>query len=823
MKSSETHVREEGNWPIDVAALLASLVGMLLGFQYTTLEKLAVLPPGAGFKSLSAFMEMVREAVDFTWADAVLPALMALVGASLVVLEIRGRRFSLFLGQILATEGRTLWGLGAGCLVLVRFYLARGQLSWGGDAAEHIAYATLAARSFAAGEFPIWTNAFGGGTPYLQFYGFLFFYLTGLVELVLRDLFLSLKLVLAAGHVASGLGMYCLVRVACRSRPAGFIAGLAYVLSFWHTQQVLIMGRLPLSLFYALLPWPFYCFERLRLLRRRRTALAGGGLALGGLALVHPGYAFWATVFLGLYVLLRSWRIQGQRGRGLLGRGLLMLGGGVALGANLTLPMWLERDYTCLRGGVSLASVPDPRWQHLLLWSNFRFRLVPLPEDQLHWYGGYLGLSLVVLAALGLLLPVLKKKARRGPVLAGGACFCLSLLLVGGYRWSVLQALPVIQAFNAGRFLLFIVFSMSLMAGIGLNSLLRHRGAGKDLRVIAGVLFIVMIDLGTTTFQQPYIPHEVNPTSYSRELVHSFAEEVAEFREGELPGFRMCATTSRIHPFVAISWLYLQSGVPSVQVLYNEAPLAFDSLTKPWTQFATPVFDEVGSPEALGLHPDAGLIYAGFSLLNVRYLLALRMDGEVFKIGWKYCTPLLVSPRIVGYPAEEFAELRSAGKLEALMRDLFPERNDLELLKEIFPGLWILRATGVHIGEGTCERIILRDYEGEHDLGTAPRAEVLEHRVWNQRVELRVRVSSSCYARLAYAYYPYLRVEVNEREVKPMQTAGGFISLPLERGEHRIVLTPYLSLLRRGLLVLDLVLLGGAVLMILAERRRERA
>ena len=41
------------------------------------------------------------------------------------------------------------------------------------------------------------------------------------------------------------------------------LAGLAYVLSFWHTQQVLIMGRLPLSLFYALLPLPFYFWEGL--------------------------------------------------------------------------------------------------------------------------------------------------------------------------------------------------------------------------------------------------------------------------------------------------------------------------------------------------------------------------------------------------------------------------------------------------------------------------------------------------------------------------------------------------------------------------------
>jgi hypothetical protein len=41
------------------------------------------------------------------------------------------------------------------------------------------------------------------------------------------------------------------------------LAGLAYVLGFWHTQQVLIMGRLPLSLFYALLPLPFYFLEGL--------------------------------------------------------------------------------------------------------------------------------------------------------------------------------------------------------------------------------------------------------------------------------------------------------------------------------------------------------------------------------------------------------------------------------------------------------------------------------------------------------------------------------------------------------------------------------
>ena len=66
---------------------------------------------------------------------------------------------------------------------------------------------------------------------------------------------------MAGTHIISGIGMYFFVGNLCQSRRAGFIAGLGYVLCFWHTQQVLIMGRLPLSLFYALLPWPFYAVE----------------------------------------------------------------------------------------------------------------------------------------------------------------------------------------------------------------------------------------------------------------------------------------------------------------------------------------------------------------------------------------------------------------------------------------------------------------------------------------------------------------------------------------------------------------------------------
>ena len=131
-----------------------------------------------------------------------------------------------------------------------------------------------------------------------------------------------------------------------------------------------------------------------------------------------------------------------------------------------------------------------------------------------------------------------------------------------------------------------------------------------------------------------------------------------------------------------------------------------------------------------------------------------------------------------------------------------PDQNVATLIHEM----------GVNIQNRTCERIFLKGYAPREELATSAEVQVLEHRVWNQRVVLRIHTSSPCFARLAYAYYPYLRVLVNGHPVEPLRTADEFIALRLEGGEHEIVLEPYLSPLRRTLLVVNIVLLALAVL-----------
>jgi len=287
------------------------------------------MPPGR-FRSLTDLLSTARDhGVVFSATDGLLAMMIVLLTCGIVVVEWRGGGLTRFLHETLTSDRATLALLAVISVVLVRCYFVPGEPAWSGDGPAHLAYARFAAASLALGEAPIWTNFAGAGTPYLQFYGVLFPWLVGFVQLVVDDPWIAIKLLLGGAHVISGLGVYRFVGRAQRSRAAGLVVGLAYVASFWHLQQVLIMGRLPLSLVYVLLPWPFWAVEGLRFRQDSARAVLAGGVSLGALILTHPRYGFWATASVAGYAGLRlgQWRSQADlRGRlGALGFLLLAL------------------------------------------------------------------------------------------------------------------------------------------------------------------------------------------------------------------------------------------------------------------------------------------------------------------------------------------------------------------------------------------------------------------------------------------------------------------------------------------------------------------
>lgn len=800
-------------WPRDIIALVSALAALLIYFQYTTLFKFAVLMPSHRYRSLSGFIRDVKRQVPFEVTDEIVAGLILTAFVIIFVLELRRKRLSTFLSKVFETEKRTLFAIFLTCLFCVRFYFARGGLPWAADANFHIGYAWIASRAFSQGEIPIWTNYFGTGGPYCQFYGFLFFYLTGAVDLLFSNLEFSLKLVMGASHVISGIGMYLFVRTLF-DRQAGFIAALAYVMCVWHTQQVFMMGRFPLSVFYALLPFPFYFFESLRVRSHRFAYATGGALTLGLLAFTHPGYAFWATGLFVLYVCIRIWIDPDRRAIYAVCRhSLLLLSGGLVIGAYLTVPMWLERENVGLDSGLDLSGLPDPTLGQLLNWSNYRFRLFSIETN--HWYGGYLGLSLIALSLVGLAGTLLFRSRQPGSRTPGAAkredarmklaadlppkswpaivCLIVSLVLVFGYRWPVLESLGVVQAFNAGRYLLFVVFFLSAMAGLGSVALVhfcQFRRSGIDVFTV--LLIIVFADLGPATFQQPYFPQSGlnEPYLIGTEATQLLQSEASQFPGGEIPNFRTYyATDTDYRPF-SISYLAIKTGLATFFGLFNEAPLAANIFCRPLEtslNSAIRMAERLESPAT----QDFGPLNDGLYLLNTKRFIARHSEREELMI-W---TLPAVSPVVVSSTVEDW-DLPVNSRVDSQAHSTL-----MQLIKKI----------GVNQVENSCDRILLAGYKGTEDLGTSPSVEVLEHRVWNQRVELSIRTSSPCFARLAYAYYPHLNVTVNGNRVVPYQTAGRFIAVRLSEGEHRILLEPVLSPLRRGLLILNIAIVAVCI------------
>jgi len=787
--------------PREIPFLLLFLAVLLFCFQYLTLEKFNVLPPGVSYLSIPYFYEIVRETVPLSFFDGFLLICIISVSFFLLVLQFWKRRLTQFLIPIFASETKTLTLLLCTSFVLVRFYFARGNLNWAADASIHISLSYLANLSFSQGEWPIWTNLMGAGTPHFQFYGFLFYYLVGLLNQLLADLPLTIKISLAIGHITSGLGMYLFVRLLTHSRKSAFLGGLAFVLCFWHTQQVLIMGRLQLSLFYALLPWPFYFFERLRLPRARAQAVSAGALTLGSLAFTHPGYGFWATFFFGLYGILR---LSGFRHRKDLRKisayflGLLVCG--IAFGAFLTLGMLCERGGTGLQSGIRIIS-PGPTWHHVLVWSNFRFWLLPMPDFDYHWNGGYLGLSLVLLSLAGFTGLVLPRfRWQTNPLLASWTCLVVALLLAFAHHLPPLRDLVVVQAFPGGRYLLFVAFFLALTTGVG-SRVLSSRGRGE--KITPFLIILLLVDLGPTTFQHPYTPSQEEGVQFSE-----FKKKARAFRQtGQLPNYRLFWAHGGTYTFFANGFLPFSSQTPTPHGLLNGDLKTMADFADPLERYISFRLKDLKSGFHLSSLENWEEILGGLRMLNIRHLLGTPDRGNdihVFDLPGN--TPILVSPQAANYQAEKWKTALEPQFLQEFLsaQGVSNEADlNLDILRKIVPVLSIIQKTGVPSIGMTCERILLRDFTGEPNLATQPRATLIDHQVRHQRVDLKVRVSAPCYARLAYSFSPHLRVTVDGKPVVPQETAGHFIALLLRAGEHHIVLEPHLSRLRTSLLVLD--------------------
>lgn len=796
--------------PTLAIGLLSSLGGLLFFLQYHTLKKFEALPKGLNFTAPTPFLQTVHETLHFDALDFFLSIAFIALIAILIALEIRRHTLSHFFSYTFASQRRTRYLLLVSCSASARYYFASGGLNWVGDAPGHILYAQAAAQTLAAAQFPFHTFLFGLGSPYMLNYGPLFYTIAGLIDLFIGDITTSLKVLMGLAHIGSGLTMYAWANRALRSRRAGFISGLAYVLCFWHMQQVLIMGRLSLALFYTLLPLPFYYIERLATPTPRPLLAIPGGIALGALSLTHPGYGFFAFTFVAFYAAARidtaQWRDQAWPL-------CLVVLTGFALSAYINVGMLFEKAGTGLQTmnmgtQLSLTSnqlVPDPTWQHLFVWSNFQFRLF---GSSAHWYGGYLGLSVSLLAAVALFFPLRSlSTTRREALRAGKTCLGLSLALIFLYRYPPLTFIHLVQAMNAARYLLFLACFLSFMAGVGTYLLTRYKKVDLPRsRWFSILLLALVIDLGPTTFQHPYQPTDNNHIAKADAPWAFYRQRALPFiKAHQLPPQRIAWLHGNVYPIFAMGFLPFATLMPTAN-----SPLVgeWDTLHRfygPLQHFGNQLMAHTKDPNSLQNSADFSLIADGLYLLNIDEMLVTWGDGHLVAYHLPTASPLVASAHLRGVDDGEMDLALIDDMLEQTRRWPWLAAETPALQHRILRALWIVQQTQPDPPSATSQQILVKGYPGTLDFDTEPVVELVGHTLTHQYARIDFDAQTPCFARLAYAYNPNLRVEVDGQPVKIWKTAGHLIALPLPAGQHSIELYLELSPLRRSLLAMGLL------------------
>jgi len=678
--------------------------------------------------------------------------------------------------------------LAAGALVSGYAYLAPGHPT-SPDVWSHLTRQTIVHQSLREGTSPFYTFMFYSGYPHLRFYPPLFAFLGGLLMFVFRGGPVpAMKVLMFLLHLASGLTMFLFLRRRTRSPWGASIGALVYLLVPWRVVNTAVIANSPQTAVYPFLPLAFLALDRL-LERSSLRNVALLGLWCAFLVLGHTFYAVYAVVFVAGWALLRrGWRALPALGAA----GLTAL----VLAGFYVVPFLVQ-----FRGHVypqPATTLPVPDIGRLLN-----------PWSQPAGYGGtYLGLSAVLLVlGSGVVVFFSARFRREAPVLFG---LVLSLLLVfivprlGGPGKALTAGLPGV------RFLVFLVFFGAALAGSGV-AWLEQRIVGRR-----GLRLLVPLAVGVLLFGD-CLPHLLRIRHSTTLGFLDVRQEVYDIiaEQGGTKVLDLDRHGDRLDDFRRLACF------PSAGFLHGGLPTA---LGPAYYQFASPVMRyvypwvnrlsrELADTTEAELSPDAldGLALMGVShVVTFPTLVSLEQEnGEpvsyvTVKPGLNWDTrflemqaepplvfaptgflPTLASNRIVVLPGEEVVQEKTlmiagdwAGLLEACNVDRFASSVNF-----------------IPVHEGT----------GPQVLSGSPGVRLLGSEVWHDRVRLSVSVRSDCFLRLAYSFYPWLRLTVDGVETEFSETKDHFIWFRCPAGEHELVLEAPLGPLRTAMLWVSLL------------------
>ena len=772
---------------LSILALLGLVVAYIHAELYTVYGPFMKLRDWGPAPAWALFVQQIRWWVRGTAAMCFL---------ALGVLETRWRAISDILHFVVSRRiGVTVILTSLGLLSGI-YFLLPGYVTAASDGIYYTTLSWLVKDVLIHGQWPMWTNWGDMGFPLMQFYSPLLFAVVALVNAVIPHIWIAIKLVFLALHILSVFAIYLYVQNLTGSKYAGLAAGFAYGFAYYRYHVIVYVNKFSMVPTFLLWPLQLYLVDMVLVRTGRRRA--GIGLAfVTSLALIsHVFFGGYSGIFAAVYGVIRVFALRETlptTGEKLLAIRRLALWFSIGLLSSLyfTLPPLQEVNLTVIPGwypdgyvspGDSLDNNP---WNATFTFAG---------SQGTGWVYGYVGISIMILALMGGIAALIRRKWH--------LVVPMIILLI-----ALFAALGPFSFFvtSQGQLLVFVV----VMGAVGVGILVSEIEDGllasrvnsmmflRDLHlsnsgIIALVCGLVAIDMFR---YQLFVNYLVPPTPHGSPSGRVEAHQWLEKHSGEINGRVLDPSQPENGwqvPMVAGLAGYENNGNSSI---YSAAFIRNLRPTNPNPHGIRPYSLEelLGPARDLLLIANTGLVIADSPTPLAQYPGAVETGDGAVLIPTGGGMPMLASETtMIVEPRLQFA----------------PLAREMNIDRESGVAAFI----PILSGEGPSRH---------SDLSEALlKVSVSKHLMESQYVRMDYELSSTAYLQLSYSYYPYLRVKIDGVEVETFPTAFGLIGLQSPSGGHTIEIIPYLSLLRRVVMAINMAaLLLLAVLWLISFRR----
>lgn len=331
------------------------------------------------------------------------------------------------------------------------------EFAFGGDIGYHINTAHQVSMSIMEGTlYPRWQSMSNGGygAPATIFYSPLFYWLTGIIDILTPSLIISLKVMTFAGFLLSGISMYIFLRNFCSYR--GSVAGAAaYQLLPYHIFDLYWRGTLAETFAFAWLPIILH-FAYKGFTEDRLLMWIGLAFSYAGLVLTHLASAYIFTFVITAFALFLSLRGKSPR---LFLKFTLSFLFGLSLSTVYFVPMLFERRFVHLE------------WMTEVPWGDYTRNFLFMGENSMKIFHIHLKqiVILQLLLVITSLISILKRKGLQNiPYIAFfSLLFLFSLYISTPLSMPIWKNTPGLQTIQfPWRWLMVSTFSAAVLTGL---------------------------------------------------------------------------------------------------------------------------------------------------------------------------------------------------------------------------------------------------------------------------------------------------------------------------------------------------------------------